>query len=170
MPRRTTERVGKQDRARGGLPTRPGTRPSDLGRGWRTQPWRRRARSRTRPQASYRSHCFLMRCSCSGPLASPLLVTRYGGATVNSVTIEATDGVSLQGNVYDPQGEPAYQLLVFPGIGVPQRVFRHIAAWFAGNGVRVVTIDYRGMGTSTGPNALRTANLTNWAARDAVGA
>ena len=89
---------------------------------------------------------------------------------MNSVTIEATDGVSLRGNVYDPEGEPAYQLLVFPGIGVPQRVFRHIAAWFAGNGVRVVSIDYRGMGASTGPNALRTANLTNWAARDAVGA
>jgi len=37
--------------------------------------------------------------------------------------------------------------------------------------VRVVTIDYRGVGASKlDPRALRTANLTNWATRDAVGA
>jgi len=54
---------------------------------------------------------------------------------------------------------------------VSQRVFRHLAAWFAGNGVRVVTIDYRGVGASKlDRSALRTANLTTWATRDAVGA
>ena len=90
---------------------------------------------------------------------------------MNRVTIEATDGVNLVGNVYEPEGEPAYQLLALPGIGVPQRVFRHLAAWFAGNGVRVVTIDYRGMGASNlDQTALRTASLTTWATRDAVGA
>jgi predicted alpha/beta hydrolase len=104
-------------------------------------------------------------------VAGLLFVTEHGGATMNIVTIEATDGANLRGNVYEPEGEPAYQLLVFPGIGVPQRVFRHIARWFAGNGVRVVTFDYRGMGASKLDQfALQTASLTTWATRDAVGA
>jgi predicted alpha/beta hydrolase len=90
---------------------------------------------------------------------------------MNVVTIEATDGVNLLGNVYPPEREVLYQLLVLPGIGVPQRVFRRLAEWFACKGVRVVSIDYRGVGTSRqDQSALRTASLTTWAARDAVGA
>src|SRR5262245_13366779 len=141
MPRRRIESVGTRNRARRGSPTTPGTRSSALGRASRTQLWRRAARARTQSPASYGSHSFLMADSSRTLVAAPLFVTEHGGATMNAVTIEATDRVNLRGCVYEPPGEPVYQLLVLPGIGVPQRVFRHLATWFAGNGVRVVTID-----------------------------
>ena len=44
--------------------------------------------------------------SCGALVAAPLFVSERGGATMNGVTIEATDSVNLVGNVYEPEGEP----------------------------------------------------------------
>lgn len=91
--------------------------------------------------------------------------------TFDSVTIPATDGISLVGRLYEPQGKAAFHMLLLPGIGVPQRVFRHLGAWLAEQGVRAVSIDYRGVAESArAPEAVATASLSHWAARDAVGA
>jgi predicted alpha/beta hydrolase len=88
-----------------------------------------------------------------------------------SASIFATDGIALAARVYEPVQKPSFDMLILPGIGVPQRLFRHLGTWLAGEGVRVVSIDYRGMGESTtDPRALATASLTNWARCDAVGA
>jgi predicted alpha/beta hydrolase len=59
---------------------------------------------------------------------------------------------------------------VLPGVGVPQRVFRHIGSWLAERGLRTVSIDYRGMFGSGGRRGEQTASLTAWARLDAVGA
>ncbi len=84
--------------------------------------------------------------------------------------IAAVDGLVLRGRVYEPEAARC-TLLVLGGIGVPQRAFRHFGAWCAPRGVRVVTLDYRGMGESPrDAAALETATLTNWATLDAVGA
>jgi len=94
-----------------------------------------------------------------------------GGDRAVTVTIPATDGVPLAGCEYRPGPDVRYDLLVLPGIGVPQRLFRHLGAWFAERQVRVVTVDYRGVGASRLAAALRTtARLSTWASRDAVGA
>ncbi len=61
-------------------------------------------------------------------------------------------------------------LLMLPGIGVPQRAFRHLASWLATHGARCVTVDYRGMGESATPEGVASATLTAWARRDAVAA
>jgi predicted alpha/beta hydrolase len=83
--------------------------------------------------------------------------------------IPATDGVRLRGYVYPPEGALRFTALILPGIGVPQRVFRHFASFLAASGIRAVTIDYRGMGESlAAPTA--SATLSTWASRDAVGA
>jgi predicted alpha/beta hydrolase len=83
----------------------------------------------------------------------------------------ATDGIALAARIFDPHEKPRFDMLILPGIGVPQRLFRHLGAWLAGEGVRVVTIDYRGMGESTvDRRSLATASLTTWARCDAVGA
>ncbi len=88
-----------------------------------------------------------------------------------SASIVATDGIELAARVYEPVQKPSFDMLILPGIGVPQRLFRHLGTWLAGEGVRVVTIDYRGMGESTvDPRAVATASLTTWARCDAVGA
>jgi predicted alpha/beta hydrolase len=86
------------------------------------------------------------------------------------LSIPALDGLVLGGRVYEPEGARC-TILVLGGIGVPQRAFRHFGAWCAPRGVRVVTVDYRGMGESPRDAAvLGSATLSNWASLDAVGA
>jgi predicted alpha/beta hydrolase len=88
-----------------------------------------------------------------------------------SATIPTRDGIDLSGLVYEPSGEARFDLLALPGIGVPQRMFRHLAGWLRERGVRVTTVDYRGMGTSPRDSrALSSASLTTWAKEDAVSA
>lgn len=85
--------------------------------------------------------------------------------------IATDDGIELSALVYEPTSQPKLDLLALPGIGVPQRVFRHLGAWLRERGVRVTTVDYRGMGSSPRDRAtLASASLTTWATSDAVAA
>jgi predicted alpha/beta hydrolase len=91
-------------------------------------------------------------------------------AAFRAVSIPAVDGQPLGGRVYEPDRRTDTTVLALPGIGVPQRVFRHVGPWFAKRGVRVVSVDYRGIGESTTPEAIASASLSTWALADAVGA
>jgi predicted alpha/beta hydrolase len=97
-------------------------------------------------------------------------VTEVLRTCVDAAEITALDGIGVKGYVYRREGEARYTVLVLPGIGVPQRVFRPFASWLASRGVRTVTVDYRGMGESNAPAAFATATLTAWASSDAVAA
>lgn len=89
----------------------------------------------------------------------------------HSVEFQAADGMPLRGRVFEPSRPALFTALVLPGVGVPQRAFRHLAAWMAERGVRCLTVDYRGIGESaTGPESWRTATLLTWARLDAVAA
>jgi predicted alpha/beta hydrolase len=89
----------------------------------------------------------------------------------HAATIETADGIELSALVYEPSSQAKLDLLALPGIGVPQRVFRHLGAWMRERGVRVTTVDYRAMGTSPRDGAaLASASLTTWATFDAVAA
>lgn len=91
------------------------------------------------------------------------------GAIARSVL--ATDGKVLAGRVYETSEPPRFDVLMLPGVGVPQRVFRHLGTWLALQGARAVSIDYRGMAESraAAPTG-NEASLRIWAERDAVGA
>jgi predicted alpha/beta hydrolase len=91
-------------------------------------------------------------------------------AASNAVCIPAADGHPLGGRVYEPIGPTDATILALPGIGVPQRVFRHVGDWLAQRGVRVVSVDYRGIGESASQDGGATASLSTWALADAVGA
>ena len=91
-------------------------------------------------------------------------------AAYEKIEIIATDDLRLGGRIYEPPGRAHTTLLALPGIGVPQRVFRHVGAWMADRGARVVSIDYRGVGESRSADASKTASLSKWAQADAVGA
>jgi predicted alpha/beta hydrolase len=78
----------------------------------------------------------------------------------------ASDGVRLGGREYEPRGDGEFTALLLPGIGVPQRALRHLAAFLAAEGIRAFSIDYRGMGDST--DGAPGASLRAWAERDAV--
>lgn len=91
-------------------------------------------------------------------------------AVAHAVDINAVDGHPLRGRVYEPIGRTDATILALPGIGIPQRVFRHVGDWFAQRGVRLVSVDYRGIGESTTRDGIATASLSKWALADAVGA
>ena len=63
------------------------------------------------------------------------------------IELTADDGVSLSARVFDTHSADM-TVLVLPGIGVPQRAFRHVASWFSEHGARCLTLDYRGVGES----------------------
>ena len=101
-------------------------------------------------------------------LCSTVPDTRKPHAT--AVEIVAVDGHPLRGRVYEPIGRTDATILALPGIGVPQRVFRHVGDWMAQRGVRLVSVDYRGIGESVTQDGIATASLSTWALADAVGA
>lgn len=82
--------------------------------------------------------------------------------------LTAQDGVEVSACAFLPVDAVEASLLILPGIGVPQRALKHVAAWFAGRGFRCLTLDYRGMGQSRAARAEDTASLSVWATRDAV--
>ena len=89
---------------------------------------------------------------------------------VEQKALYTEDGVALAATTYTGPKPAAMTVLMLPGIGVPQRAFRHMAIWFAEKGVRCLTVDYRGMGRSFTPGGVATATLSAWARNDAVAA
>ena len=90
--------------------------------------------------------------------------------TVTEAELSATDGIPLAARVYRADNPVELTILMLPGIGVPQRAFRHLASWLAVRGARCVTVDYRGMGQSATRKGIETATLSAWARRDAIAA
>jgi predicted alpha/beta hydrolase len=86
-----------------------------------------------------------------------------------SIELTTPDGVPITARLFE-SNEPAHMtVLMLPGIGVPQRAFRHLATWMAERGARCLTLDYRGIGESTSkPETVTTASLLTWARLDAV--
>lgn len=70
------------------------------------------------------------------------------------VTIPARDGYPLAATVFEPAGEAKGAVLIAPATGAPARFYGRFAAFFAANGYRAVTFDYRGIGGSA-PERLR---------------
>lgn len=97
-------------------------------------------------------------------------VVESSKAPSKPVCITAVDGHELAGRVYETHKATEAVVLGLPGIGVPQRVFRHLGPWLAERGVTLVTVDYRGVGDSKTLEGIATASLSTWALADAVGA
>jgi len=86
-----------------------------------------------------------------------------------SIELTTSDGMPIDACLFESDVPAQITVLMLPGIGVPQRAFRHLAAWLAERGARCLTFDYRGIGESTTrPEAASTATLLTWARLDAV--
>ena len=86
-----------------------------------------------------------------------------------SIKLTAPDGIPIVARLFEASESAQMTVLMLPGIGVPQRAFRHLAAWMAERGARCLTLDYRGIGESTTqPETVTTATLLTWARLDAV--
>ncbi len=83
------------------------------------------------------------------------------------VELTAPDGVPIRARLFAADKPARMTVLMLPGVGVPQRAFRHLATWMAERGTRCLTFDYRGIGESaTRPEAINTATLLTWARLD----
>lgn len=87
------------------------------------------------------------------------------------LVLTASDGVRLQGAVYEPERLTGRSVLVAGGLAMPQRFYAPFAAWLAQRGHRVLTFDLRGTGASRAPQHRRSlrgldADMLTWARRD----
>jgi predicted alpha/beta hydrolase len=86
------------------------------------------------------------------------------------VSIPALDGYSLAADVWPAATEGAPTVVVSSAMAVPRRYYRAFASFLAGQGLAVVTYDYRGIGGSA-PRTLRgfRARARDWGQLDLAG-
>lgn len=83
----------------------------------------------------------------------------------------AAEGAALRGRFHAPRGPVRAHMVLHGATGVPQRFYRHFAAWAADQGIGVLTYDYRDFGKSlTGRTRASTATFADWALRDQAAA
>lgn len=100
------------------------------------------------------------RSSRAGGPAAAAPEARAGDALV----LHAADGQPLAATWHAAGDTPRGVLVIAPATGVPQGFYRRFAAWAAGQGLSVLSFDYRGIGRSR-PRRLRgfTADFSHWA-------
>lgn len=87
-----------------------------------------------------------------------------------TIRIEA-DGATLTGRYYPATGPARAHLVLNGATGVPQRFYRHFAQWANGQGIGVLTYDYRDFGDSlTGRVRDSKATFADWVLRDQAAA
>lgn len=88
-----------------------------------------------------------------------------------ATTIVAADGYRLAAREYAADGICKGAVLIVPAMAVPQTFYSEFARWLAGQGWRVVTFDFRGVGESA-PYSLRgfQADVLTWARQDCAAA
>lgn len=79
-----------------------------------------------------------------------------------------SDGASLAGMLYLPTGTPRAVVVLHGAVGVPQRHYRHFAAWLAAEkDMACLTYDYRDFGASATKHVKQSrATLTDWGYHD----
>lgn len=90
--------------------------------------------------------------------------------SVESVQIQADDGVVLKGRRFRPAGPPRRIVLIAAAMATKARFYTPLAQWLSGQGLAVVTFDYRGYGDSGDGDLRKVRNdLMRWA-QDAANA
>ncbi len=75
------------------------------------------------------------------------------------LTIRAADGYPLTATLREPRCSPKAFVQINSGTGIPQRFYRHFAAYLTDLGYVTVTFDYRGIGASK-PTRLKNFEAT----------
>ncbi|MDC8757082.1 alpha/beta fold hydrolase [Janthinobacterium fluminis] len=83
------------------------------------------------------------------------------------LTLNTDDGQTLAVYCHEPQQALRAEVVIAPGMAIPQSFYAEFAAYLAGQGCRVWTFDYRGMGESR-QGSLRgcKADISDWVGRD----
>lgn len=81
------------------------------------------------------------------------------------------NGARMVGTYYPPHGTARANLVLHAATGVPQRFYRHFAAWSAARGVGVLTYDYSDFGESLArPMRESDTCFADWCVRDQAAA
>jgi len=87
-------------------------------------------------------------------------------AGVETVRFRA-DRAELSGTLHRPARAPTAVVVLHGATGVPQRFYRHFAAWLAEQGYACLTYDYRDFGVSAqGPLKGSNATMADWGIQD----
>jgi len=87
-------------------------------------------------------------------------------AGVETVSFRA-DRAELSGRLYRPADAPKAVIVLHGATGVPQRFYRHFAAWLAEQGYACLTYDYRDFGASAQGHLKRSnATMADWGIQD----
>lgn len=86
---------------------------------------------------------------------------------METLTLSAPDGATLAARVFGAEGGVRGSVVIGAAMGVRQAYYAPFAQWLAGQGWRVTTFDYRGMGDSLPAGASRglrgvRATLNDW--------
>ena len=73
--------------------------------------------------------------------------------TRTTSSFSGVGGITIEYDVYEPEGEPKGLLLIAHGLGEHRGRYEHVAARFTPLGLRVAIADHRGHGKSGGPRA-----------------
>lgn len=94
-------------------------------------------------------------------------ISEPNASDVDVVKIVSTDAV-LIGRLYQPVHRPRAAVVLHGAVGVPQRSYRHFAAWLAAErGMACLTYDYRDFGASAaGSMRGSRATLSDWGLHD----
>lgn len=88
------------------------------------------------------------------------------------ITIKATDGFELSAMIYPAHNQTNSKkyLIIGSAFGVPQQYYKHIANYFAEQGISCLTFDYRGIGESkTGLMPAQEMLMQHWGELDLEG-
>ncbi len=99
--------------------------------------------------------------------AAPALHLSAATKGAEAFIIPATDGYPLGALLYEPAGTVTGTVIIAPATAVKQSFYRQFAAFLVGEGKRVISFDYRGIGASK-PERLRgfKADMLDWADKD----
>jgi len=91
-------------------------------------------------------------------------------ALTERVTIQS-NGASLSGTLFRPEGRHASAIVIHSAVGVPHNHYRHFATWAAGRGHLCLTYDYRDFGASASVHPRRSsATMADWGVHDQAAA